>query len=422
MVSDRAGPPRVSGVEEWRRGYPVVMTSFLGVGIAVLASWSIGLFIEPIQEEFGWGRGEISAALLALSVVSFCAAPFVGRLIDTIGTRPVGLVGMTTYCIGLAAIGMVSAVPWQWWSVWLIIAIGYVLIKPTLWAVAISRRFDVHRGLALAVTMCGSGVILIFMPTVITRLIGDYGWRTSYLIIAASAAIVALPMIFAFLRDNGPRAPRLNVDRADDAVKRAAKTEMWGDLRSGKFVRLAFATIIMTIPTIGLQVHYVPLVTQKGVDLASAAYMAGAIGIGSIVGRITCGYLMDRWHGQIVGAVFFLLPVGSCLMLVNYTGGMVSGTAIAFVQGLALGAEIDIITYLASRYFGLRNYGTLVGTIMGGVGLANGLGPTIAGYVYDWTGSYDLFLLWSAPIYVVASLLILSLGTYSREERTLSMS
>ena len=128
----------------------------------------------------------------------------------------------------------------------------------------------------------------------------------------------------------------------------------------------------MTIPTIGLQVHYVPLVTQKGVDLASAAYMAGAIGIGSIVGRITCGYLMDRWHGQIVGAVFFLLPVGSCLMLVNYTGGMVSGTAIAFVQGLALGAEIDIITYLASRYFGLRNYGTLVGTIMGGVGLANG--------------------------------------------------
>lgn len=401
-----------SGANEWRKGYPVVATSFLGVGIAVIASWSIGLFIGPIQHEFGWGRGEISAVLLVLSTVSVCAAPFVGRMIDTIGTRYVGIVGMAIYCAGLASLGLMGSQRWQWWAIWIIVAIGFVLIKPTLWAVAVSKRFDVQRGLALAVTMCGSGVILIFMPTIVTQLITHYGWRASYAWVGCGAAAVSLPMILMFLRDD----ERLAADRrelmANPGDRAAANAELWSALRSGQFARLAIGTIVMTIAIIGLQVHFVPLVVQKGVDLTMAAYMAGAIGIGSITGRLICGFLMDRWRGQVVGAMFFALPVLSSFFLMNYGGGLAVGCAIAFIQGLALGAEMDVIAFLASRYFGMRNYGTLVGTIMGGVGLANGIGPTLAGFVYDLTGSYQLFLLGSIPAFLIAAVLIYSLGNY----------
>ncbi|ATE65986.1 MFS transporter [Rhizorhabdus dicambivorans] len=404
------------GGAEWRKGYPVVATSFLGVGVAVIASWSMGLFIEPIQREFGWGRGEISAALLVLSTVSFFAAPFVGRLIDTAGTRRVGIVGMIVYSIGLALIGCSGTERWQWWAIWIVVAIGYVLVKPTLWAVAVSKRFDVQRGLALAITMCGSGVILIIMPTIVTRLIAEFGWRTSYIVLGAGTAVLTLPLILAFLRDEDRRPDGARPTVTAEAERAAGNAELWSSLRSGRFLRLAIGTIVMTIATIGLQVHFVPLVTQKGMSLSTAAYVAGMIGVGSIMGRLICGFLMDRWRGQIVGAIFFALPALSSLCLLNYGGGTLVACAIAFVQGLALGAEMDVISYLTSRYFGLRNYGTLVGTIMGGVGLANGLGPTLAGFIYDLTGSYDLFLIMTVPAFLISAILVYSLGDYRLRE------
>lgn len=409
-----------SGLAEWRAGFPVVITSFFGLAIAVLSSWSIGLFMEPIQKETGWGRGEISAGLIMISIVGFCAAPFVGRLIDKIGVRKVGLVGMVFYCLAFSLLGTAGNQLWQWWGLWLFLAMGYVLVKPTLWAVAVSQRFDVHRGLALAVTMSGSGVLLIIMPSIVTALIGDYGWRMSYLILGCGSALLTLPLMVLFLRDKKPLPVEPN-DRPTEAENAAdaasAKAELWASLLSWRFIRLLIVAVLVTIAIIGLQVHFIPLLVEKGADRATAAMIAGMIGVGSITGRLTCGFLMDRTRGQIVAAIFFVLPAFSSIFLLSYDGNVVLGCAIAFTQGLALGAEIDVMTYLVSRYFGLRNYGTLIGTIVGFLVVGNGAGPTIAGWVFDLTGSYQLFVIAVIPIFLLCSLLIGTLGDYSREAR-----
>ncbi|ATE66162.1 MFS transporter [Rhizorhabdus dicambivorans] len=420
-IGASAGVER-SGLTEWREGFPLVITSFFGIGVAVLSSWSIGLFIEPIQDEFGWGRGQITAGLVVLSIIGFFAAPFAGRLIDLIGTRKIGLIGMVVYSTAIASLGTTGAHLWQWWALWIFLSIGYVMVKPTLWAVAVSRRFDSQRGLALAVTNCGSGAILIVMPTILTVLIADHGWRMSYLFLGIGVAVLTLPLMLLFLRDPAPgaAAARLRMagarpaGAADDAE---AKAELWASLRSGRFLRLLLCALILTIALIGLQVHFIPMIVGLGVDRTTAAMIAGMIGLGSIIGRLTCGFMMDRYRGQIVGAAFLALPALSSVFLLSYDGGLAMGCAIAFIQGLALGAEMDVMTYLTSRYFGLRNYGTLMGTIMGVLVLGNGVGPTLAGWVYDITGSYQLYVMGAIPAFLVSALLIASLGDYSRGPR-----
>lgn len=407
-----------SDLSEWRRGLPVVITSFFGIGIGVLASWSIGLFMEPIETETGWGRGQISAGIVMLSVVGFLAAPIVGRMIDVLGVRKIGLTGMVLYCLGLGLLSAAGDAIWQWWGLWLFLALGYVLVKPTLWAVAVSQRFDRQRGLALAVTMCGSGVLLIVMPGVVESLIADYGWRMSYIILGAGSALLTLPLMILFLREQ-PRAHQVKSSelteegRAEAAV---AKAELRTALFSSRFLRLLVAGVLLTLAIIGIQVHFIPLLEDDGVDRPTAALIASMIGVGAIIGRLTCGFLVDRFRGQIVGAIFFLLPVFSTILLLNYNGTVLLGCVIAFVQGLALGAEMDVIAFLVSRYFGLRNYGTLLGTVVGFLMVGNGTGPTLAGWVYDMTGSYEMFLIAAIPAFLICALLVGTLGDYPRHD------
>ncbi len=411
MIPRQASPRPGSGGAEWRESYPVVMTSFFGMAVAVLALFSFGLFIEPIQREFGWGRGTISSALIINSVISALLAPFAGRLIDRIGTRRVGIPGMVVYCAGLALLGAVGAERWQWWAVWFFIGLGYVLVQPTLWATAVSKRFDAQRGLALATTMCGSGVLLVFMPTVVGKLIADHGWRATYVALAGTSVAVMVPLMLLFFRD---RAPPAGSDEAAIVGAADEPSSLKADLLSSRFIRLALGSFIVVLATVGLQIHFVPMVTQAGIPRANATAIAGLIGIGSIVGRLSCGFLMDRGRGQLIGACYFALPAFSSLFLIDFTGNPVIAGIVALVAGLTLGSEIDVVTFLTGRYFGMKHYATLVGTIISAIVLAGGLGPTIAGYVFDATGSYRLFVLAAIPMFLAGAALIASLGDYDR--------
>jgi MFS family permease len=400
-----------TGAAEWRNGYQAVLTSFFGMGASSLAPLSLGMFMEPMQRELGWGRGEISAGLMIMSGVSSVGAALAGRLMDRFGERRVGVPGMVVYCSGIALLGTSGSLSWNWWALWFVVACGHVFVNPTLWATAVSKRFDVQRGLALAATSCGSGALLVFMPVTVGRLIADHGWRMTYVIMGCATAVVMLPLMMLFLRERrNPAYPPRMASTVDGAA--SAKSELWMSLRSGRFIRLALGCFIVTTATIGLQVHYVPLLVHGGAGRASAASMAGMIGVGSIVGRLSSGVLLDRWRGQIVGAVYFALPAFSSLFLLRYHGGSIDGSVIAGVQGLALGAELNVVAFLVGRYFGLRNYGTLVGTIMGGVVIGSGLGPTWAGAIFDATNSYRLFVVGAIAAFLIGAALIASLGDY----------
>lgn len=385
----------------------VVLTSTLAVAISVTHSYSMGLFILPLEAEFGWARGEITAGLMVISILSVTLAPFVGMAIDRFGSRRIAIPGIAIYCSAIALLSTTTQSIWHWWAMWALIACGSLLIKPTVWLAAIAKLFTERRGLALALALCGTGLGSGALPLVTQQLIETGGWRFAYIVLGLGGAALSLPLILLFFRDR-PAMPTTRIEAQPDLPGLTIRQ----GLISSQFWRMAIASLLANVAIIGLNVHFVPIMISHGMVAHNAATTAAAIGIASIVGRVGTGYLLDRFNGSVVGAIGFALPVISCTLLLNFGGDVTTALIICIFIGLSLGAEIDIIGYLATRYFGLRNYGTLFGTIAGLFSLGAGIGPTYAGLMFDWFASYDQFLWSLVPVFAVASLLIASLGPY----------
>jgi len=408
VASEANVAPVVAACGEWRRGWTLVFVSMIGLAISTSHIYTMGLFLRPIEQALGWSRGQISGGLMVNSVVAVLFAPFFGLLIDRYGVRRVGLPGLVIYCAGIMLLSAAGQSIRTWYGLWLIVAVGGLLIKPTLWAAAISKSFDKQRGLALAIMLCGSGLGSSLLPIVSARLIAAHGWRGAYQLLGGGGLLLVFPLIFFFLRDQNPTTQQQRAVARASLPGLGVREAMF----STQFLRIAVSALIMNVAMAGLSVHFVPMITARGLTIPTAAAVAGCIGVTSILGRLVTGVLLDRWSGPLIGAISFSLPLVANALWLTYDGSVISALIIAAAVGFSLGAEIDIIAYLSTRYFGLRNYGTIFGTVVGLLAFGAGVGPTLAGIVYDQTHSYDFFVGCAIPAFLLAALLIGSLGRY----------
>jgi MFS family permease len=383
----------------------VVATSTLCLVVSVIHIYSLGVFLLPIEHELGWSRAQITSGLTVVSVVSVICAPFIGAIIDRIGSRRIAIPGIIVYCAAVAALGCATGSVATWWALWLAIAAGSILIKMTVWMAAIAKRFTRRRGLAFAVALSGTGIGAAIMPVVATMLIGSVGWRQTYMILGLTALVIALPVLLIFFRDVQSTDPKA----ARQALSGAGVRE---GLTSGKFVQLATASVVAMGSIIALSVHFVPIMVGRGMSSESAAGIAGVMGVFSIVGRLCTGALLDRFHGPFVGAFGLGLPFLACILLLGLDQGTATAIVIAALIGFSLGAETDVVAFLTAQYFGLRNYGVLFGTLAGLLSLGSGVGPLFAGWLFDRFGNYDLLLCLIMPASALSATLVGTLGCY----------
>lgn len=398
-----------TALQEWRAGWRLVISALTAYGSAAVYNFVIGIFIAPLQAEFGWSRGAITGGMMISATLTAICAPFVGRLIDVYGSRRIGIPGMMIYCFAIAMLGTTSGAIWNWWALWVLIACGSVFVKPTVWVAAVSRAFTTSRGLAIAATMTGAGIFAAITPTATTLLINSFGWRGAYFAIGLGLAILNLPLLYFFF---GRR--RLPVETVSPSLPAAPGFAVRQSMLSRRYLQLGAVSFFVTTAMIGIQVHFVPILTWRGLGPMQAAGVAGLLGIGSIVGRLITGLLLDRFHGAVVGVLAFFLPIIASLLLLLSGGAdmLVVGAVAAFIYGSALGAELDVVAYLTSRYFGMRNYGTLFGTLIALVALAAGAGPMIAGIIYDYTGGYSAYLGLAIALFAIGMAAVGTLGRY----------
>lgn len=399
--------------EEWRRFGMLPVAAALGYATSVIHIYGLGPYIEPIQEVFGWSRAQATSGLTTATVINAIFCIVIGMLVDRMGPRLVGLIGVLLTAGAFALLGTATGEKANWYLLWGLMAFATLPVQATIWTSAVASRFETSRGMALAVTLSGASLAATVFPVLATWLIDTYGWRTAFAVEGGIWAAITFPMLLLFFR--GARDTKSDGDKstADEQVPQNPP-QLTGvsaseGLRSLVFLRLFVASTLFTFTIIALVVHFIPILTNTGTERLAAASVASLVGISSLAGRLGTGYMLDHFSAARVGAVIFLLPILACALLLLAGADPLAQSLAAIVIGLTLGSEIDVIVYLTTKHFGLKNFGTIYGGLLTALSIGTALGPLSAAAVYDYFGSYEPFLLLTMIFMACSSLALASL-------------
>lgn len=380
---------------ELGRGWPLVLAAALAIGVGTMGIgfYSLGLFVKPLQDEFGWSRAAVSGAATFQQFGIFLSAPLVGWLADRWGARPIAVASFIATPLALLALSRTGNSVMMWDALWLLVSLAGAGTTPAIWARIVSLRFGAARGLALGLMLMGTGAAAMLAPALLGPVFAQSGWRTAVMVMAGVTLLVGLPA-------------SLLVGTADRPTPEArARGRFEANRQTLMLLLIAF---LLGLIVAGLIVHLVPMLVDRGMAAAHAAQVAAGVGLAVLVARLVVGYLFDRFHAPHVAALFLLSPVVAALLL--YGGGPV--VIAALMLGLAAGAEIDMLAYFTGRYAALANYGATYGGVLGVFCLGAGLGPMLFGKAYDALGGYDAALLGSAVVLALVVVLIATLGRY----------
>jgi MFS family permease len=386
---------------------------FWGAPITV---YSFSVFLKPLMQDFHAGRTAVSLAFTLALTLAALSSPFVGWLIGRYGARMVILPATAMAGTILILNKVLSSSIWHFYFFYAVLGLLIHGMSPLPYGHVVAHWFDRHRGLALGLMMVGIGSGAMIMPSLGHALIARYGWHTAYAILGSMVLLISLPVVAVVLKKkpqdlglwpDGAR-PALGAALPDTSFLGLSRSDAW---HGRTFWILVCAVSLVSVSVQGCLVHMTAMFIDRGVPVQTAALAASVMGAAVLIGRVGTGCLLDRFFGPHVAALFFggtalglgLLLIGSALS-VAFLG--------AFLVGLGLGAEVDMIAYLVSRYFGLRSFAEIYSLVFGAFGLAGAFGPLLMGAGFDRTGSYHVPLAAFLAATLVAAVLMTRLGPY----------
>lgn len=395
--------------QEWRRSWYLPLVAGIGFTAPLLYAYALGPFVQPLQQEFGWTRAEVMIGTAIANTPTIILLPLFGLLIERWGPRIVGLIGVTMMPLAFGLLGTATGTDINWWMLWAFIAISVPFVQASVWTTPVVARFEVSRGLAMAVTLSIGALASAVMPLLAVSLVGEYGWRQGFMGVGLIWFLLMFIPVLLFFRgpQDGTRAARQGSAAASDALPGLTLPEA---LRGFALYKLLFAAITFSAVVVTMTIHAVPLLTGLGATPMQAAGTAALYGLFSIVGRLGMGWLVDRHPAHIVGALYFLTPIPSFLLLVTSGTSPVAQAVAISIMGLGGGGQVGVLAYLITRHFGLKRYATLTSVLFSLVALGTAIGPVSAGAVFDHAGSYTPYLIAGMVLTTMAALGLLSLG------------
>ncbi len=404
---------------ELRANWLLMLTCAIGMSLPSITIYSIGLFFEPLEGEFGWSRGEISFGLTIYSLVVAPLAPVAGALMDKWGARRVAIPGIIAFGLVFSSFALVTANIYSWWAIWVMIALVKLWITPTVWLLAISGHFKAARGTAMAVTLSGTAIASFLSPVIARYLIAEYGWQLAYVIMGLGWSGIVLVLVVPFFYDARDR--RRQAENRGLQVADAVEQDR-GDLpgltmreavRNSAFIRICLASFFVAVFAIGTTVHFLPILTLREMSRETAAAVVGLAGLCAALGKIGSGILFDRFPAKPIAAFCLSLPLVPLAILALHPGGeaiaMAVAISVAVTLGFATGAELSVTAYLTTQFCGLKAFGKNYGIIAAIIAIAAGFGPFIGGTIYDRTGDYMQMFYLGIPAALLSGLFIVTL-------------
>lgn len=414
-MSSNESAPKILASPWW-----IAFGSCLGLIVAngSICVFAFSVFIKPLQAQFGWDRGSISAGLTFCALFAAFSLPVAGRLMDRFGVRPVMLISIILFGINVACVAFGDKLA----AFIVLVALTGITGAgqgPMGYIKSISGHFDRNRGIAIGIAVSGTGIGVALLPQYAQWLIANYGWRVAFIGLAIALIVIAVPSVFLFVREpqapTRSRTPDVNGDPA--SVLRGLSVRE--AISSRTFWVLVCTGLLAAIVLNGILVHVPSLLSDRGWTPQAAAGVLVWAGLASMAGRVVGGYLLDRWFAPYVAMLSFASALAGVALIAS-DQNVVLGVLLV---GITTGTEVDIIGYMTSRYFGLRQFGQLYGYLFGIFLVGTGLGPVAMGAIYTRFHSYDSGFIVFGVMLAIAFVLMFFLGAYTypvHEEKMLA--
>lgn len=387
------------------RRWSIVLALFVvtfGISMPLAA---FGVFFPIISATFGWSRGAIASALSLSLVFGGVAGFFVGRLADRHGPRT-----MLIVTVGLAGVGygLVSSISALWQLYVLVGVLGGTGMSSfyLLSASTVAHWFHDRRGLALALVLAGFNIGYMIAGPLAAWLIDQLGWRLAYAAIGFGCAMISL---LAATTVRLPRAAERVTARPVGAVTAASGVTLARALRDPRFWTLNVSWLMLGGVIFTLSVHAVPFARDQGVSLARASLALTAYGIGSVLGRVASGLLVDRIGTRPTIRAAYVVELIALGILVTAPAPSVL-LVVMTLFGIGAASTDNTLVKAIPDLFGLRAIGAIMGVFNLWWRAGAALGPATAGFVYDLTGSYAVPFA-ATPIAVMLSWVLFWLAT-----------
>lgn len=382
---------------EFRRGWRALLACTLGAGLGfTLFGYMFSLFVAPLQSAFGWSRGAIGGVLVAVPITAL-ALPAIGAAIDRFG--PGRIIGLST--VGLSASYLLLTGTdgdiGRFYAGYGLAALIGSATGPIGYARVLVSWFEAARGTALALMLAGGSIAAAILSPLLSATIETAGFRAGFAVLAGAALLGGGAALALGLR----LGPVTSVSRADESY------QPLGSRRT--FMLLGCSLFLAGIPAIGLASQLQPLFVARGFGAGAAAAMIGILALAVLGGRLVTGVLLDRLRPTVVAATVMIVAAAGALVLAVPGGHAAVAVVGVLCIGLSQGAELDLLSFLCARYFGLSRYARTYGKLFLCYATALPLGGLLFGLSHDLTGSYATALGVSAGLLASSAVLFVLL-------------
>ncbi len=419
IISGKSEPPEQIGLF---RGWHVVGGGFLNSMLLIGATiYSFGLFVNPVEQQFGLSREQANLGYIALLVGFALWAPVVGKLLIRFDVRAVSCIGAASFAAGMVSLSLVQT-PWLLGLLMLIpVSFGVVAAGAFTANTVVTRWFLQMRGRALGIVAIATSVGGFLIPPIFAALMTEFGWRLALAIMGLAVGLLASLTALVLLRNkpsdigsvpDGIAVETESVRATDEPPLTAARI-----LRSRNFWLVAVGVGLLLGSDQAVLTSLVPYGIERGFTLAEATFLISALTGSAIIGKLILGWLCDR-----IDKRYLFLVVVACnlafLAVLLMQSGYVQILVAATIIGLAVGGVYPVWTSLTADCFGSGSFGIAYG-LMNIVAMPCALiSVMLAGRSFDQTGSYSFAFAVFIALDILAALLVFAVRGAASTKRS----
>jgi sugar phosphate permease len=402
-------------------GWAMVGVTFLAALIAAGTVGAPGVFIVPLQKEFGWSNAEISSALSIRFILFGLTAPFAAALMNRYGLRNVTLTAQLVVVSGLIGTLFMTKV-WQLMLLWgVVVGIGTGMTALVLGATIATRWFVARRGLVVGIMTASVATgQLVFLPA-LAAITEHVGWRVALALVCVMLGVAALAVLMVMrdrpsdvgLRPFGDEGTEpLPAPAPNTAPIMAAALGTLRDCSKSTVFWILFATFFVCgASTNGLvQVHLIPMCLDFGIPQLQAASLLAAMGIFDFFGTIVSGWLSDRYDNRWLLFWYYGLR-GLSLLFLPFSDFTFYGLSLfAVFYGLDWIATVPPTVRLTAQRFGAERANLVFGWIFAGHQLGAGTAAFGAGLSRTVYATYLPAFFVAGALCIFAALIVLAIA------------